>query len=136
MAVIGSLGEVIFEVSSQRVRTFDDMTRNGSSRWVTHDIHRNKPIPEFVGPGLEEISLSIQLKASLGVDPEAELKTLRTKRDTGQRDLLVIGNKPVSTSQWVTESVSEQHKNYDGRGRLVSVNVELRLKEYPKKAGS
>jgi hypothetical protein len=129
--VIGSFGDVIFEVSTRRVRTFDNFARGGSGRWAEHEIINQKPVPEFTGPGLEEISFSVRLDANMGVNPESELKKLREMRDTGKVADLIIGGEPISESMWVLESLREQHKVFSGNGRIIIATAELSLKEYP-----
>ena len=47
---IGSLGNVVFEVSSEKVKTLRDMQRQGSARFATHEIIGKKPLREFLGP--------------------------------------------------------------------------------------
>ena len=40
MAVIGCLGDIIFEVSEATVRTLDNMVWSGSARYAVHEIGR------------------------------------------------------------------------------------------------
>jgi len=131
LGVIGSYGEIVFEVSMDRVRTFDNFTRSGSGRWENHDIISLKPMPEFIGPGQEDISFSIRLDAAMGLNPENELQKLRDMRDTGEVAQLIIGSKPVTNNLWLLESLQEQQRVFDNKGRLILADVELSLKEYP-----
>lgn len=130
IGVIGSLGDVVFETSTQKVRTFDDLSREGSSRWGTHEILHQKPLSEFVGPGQEDIRFTIRLDAGLGVNPSEELEKLRKMRDTGEVTYLIIGGETVTTNYWYIESIKERQKNFTGRGILTLAVVELSLKEY------
>lgn len=132
MAKIGSFGGVTFEVSSSKVLTFKDFTRNGSSRWSTHDINLKKPIPEFVGPGQESIGMNIILNAHNGLDPETELNKLRDFRDNGEIGYLVIGTQSVTQSYWYIDNISETHNIIDAKGRHLEIEANLTLKEYPK----
>lgn len=134
MATIGSLGDVIFEVSSRTVKTFDEFSRGGSGRWTTHDIDLKKPEPEFLGPGQEEITFSMRLSITSQINPEKELEKLRQKRDTGALSMLIIGGKPVTSNLWYIESLKEQHKSHFADGKLMVAIVEVTLKEYPKGA--
>ena len=68
--MIGTLGrKIIFEVSDNRVLTFESMSREVSGRWTEHEVLGVKPKAEFLGPGLQTISLTIHLSAALGVKP-------------------------------------------------------------------
>jgi phage protein U len=131
MAKIGSFGTVVFEVSPKRILTFDELKRKSGSRWEEHEVIGGKPIPEFIGQTLDEITLPILLRASAGVDPKVELDKLRDFKNNGRTSFLIIGGSSVSTSQWYLEDMSEVHKVYDGKGRLITAEVELVLKEYP-----
>jgi phage protein U len=132
MARIGSFGGVTFEVSTKKVLTFSGLSRGGSARWGIHDINLKKPMPEFLGPGQENISFKIKLNALHGVNPEAELNKLRTFRDTGKVSSFILGTKPISSSYWYIDDISEEYKTIDGKGRLISVEATITLKEYPK----
>ncbi len=121
---------MVFETSVNRIRTFDGFSRAGSARWGIHEIIGQKPLLEFIGPGQEEISFSVRLDISLGVNPSEELEKLRKIRDTGTVNLLVVGGKAITTNYWLIESLKEEHKVFDGRGFLMSAIVEINLKEY------
>lgn len=122
----------MFEVSINKVHTFEGFVRSGSGRWVVHDIINQKPLAEFLGPGQEEISFSIRLDINMGVSPEVELQRLREIRDTGKVSELIIGGKLVTKNLWLLESMSEQQKVFSGAGKLVVASVNLTLKEYPR----
>lgn len=131
MARIGQFGDVIFEVSGNKVLTFDEFSRGGSGRWADHEIINKKPIREFIGPGQEEVSFKIQLSAYLGVDPQKELEKLRRIRDKGETRGIILGSDFISKSLWTLESLQESHRVFDGTGRLIFVSVDLKIKEYP-----
>lgn len=131
---IGSFATVIFQVSSDKVLTFNDFSRSGGARWSVHDVNQNKPIPEFIGPGQESISLKIVLKTALGIAPEAAVERLRGFRNKGQVSTLVIGNKPVTNGYWYIDDIQEGHKFIDKNGIAHTIEVTLALKEYPKPA--
>jgi len=128
--IVGSLGNILFEVSSQKILTFNNLSRSGSGRWAVHDIINRKSLSEFLGPGQEEISFSVRLDASNGVIPRDELAKMRYMRDTGEASVLVIGGEPVTWNLWTLESVKEGHKTHTGNGKLLQVDVDLTLKEY------
>lgn len=101
MAEIGTLGEVVFTVSYDLVRTFQDYKRNSSARLQTHEIIGKKPVTEFLGPGLDSISFAIDLSAFKGVNPKEEAEKLRKIMQNGEYVNLVIAGSPVSNNKWV-----------------------------------
>ncbi len=125
---LGSFGEIVFETSADRIRTWQQMSRKGSARFAEHVVAEGKPRLEFLGPGLEELTLSVRLDAQLGLDPETELGSMREIRDAGQEKTLVIGGKVVG--KFVLEEIGEEHKRHDGSGGLLLAEVTLKLKEY------
>ena len=129
---IGTFAGVSFEVSSQKVLTFDGFSRSGSSRWGLHDVALQKPLPEFLGAGQESISMKISLHRSKKVNPEKVAEQLRRFRDSGKVSTLVIGKKPVTNGFWYIEDLQEDHRRIDNKGISNRIELSLTLKEYPK----
>jgi phage protein U len=137
LANIGSFGDIVFEVSTKKTKTFKDFERSGSARWNDHEVIGKKPKSEFAGPNLEEISYTILFKAELGINPIKELAKLRSMRDTGKVASFIIGGKPISTNYWSVQQLSESYKVIDNKGNILEAEVNVDLKEYymkPKKA--
>ncbi len=146
--IVGYLGEIPFVTSRDYLVTFDDYQRQSEGRWAKHEIVNNKPILEFLGPDLEEISLKISLRRDHGIEPEMLLKKLRKMRDTGQPIPFVLGSKVIgeaiktkiikapfanNVGLWVLTRISESVKHWAG-GNLYSVDVEITLSEYAGRA--
>ncbi|MEK4255414.1 phage tail protein [Ureibacillus sp. FSL K6-2830] len=132
MPVIGSYAGIVFEINDLKNVTYSDFKRETTPRWDTHDILQNKPLPEFRGPGVDEISLQIKFRADFGVDPEKEMAKLREFARKGHTSLFVRGNQPISVNHWVITKATEVHKVIDNKGNVISMDVELTLMEYPK----
>jgi hypothetical protein len=130
--MIGSFGPIVFETSTNRIRTFDNFQRSGSVRWATHELMGRKPVREFLGPGVEQISFTIRLDVALGINPANDLAVLRIMRDEGMDFPLILNGRPLTIgSTWVIESMNETWLHIDNRGRLLVAEVELTLSEYP-----
>lgn len=130
MATLGSFGDIVFEVSTKKVLTFNEFERTNSPRWNMHNTLQNKPQAEFEGPGSDEISFSILLKSELGVNPEKEAAKLRTFADTGKKAPFIRGNKPISTNMWAIQKVTEIHRNIDNLGNVLTIQLQIDLLEY------
>lgn len=130
--MIGTLGEIVFEVSSDKVLTFDNLKRKGSGRWATHDIVGKKPVREFIGQGLESISFTMQLSAFLGVTPLDEINKLRELRDKGTAVELVLDGSSVGDNLWTIEDLSEDWRRVDNNGKLIYADLDVSLQEYPR----
>lgn len=130
MAKIGSYGDIVFEVSEKKTQTFKDFQRSGPSRWEDHNINLSKPISEFLGPDLDSISIIVNFKAELGVNPIKQVELLRMMRDTGKVSPFVIGDKPISNNYWSIRQIEENHRTIDNKGNVLNVESTLTLKEY------
>lgn len=131
MAQIGNLGSLItFEVSSNKVLTFDKMQRTVKGRWAKHEIIGGKPVSEYLGPGQQQIILPIFITAMHGIKPRKTLETLEQAVELGTPFTFVIGGKKVGSNQWVVESISETWGEIIDSGRLLSAHLSLTLSEY------
>lgn len=126
-STIGLLGTIPFLCSSEVVHTFKDLSITRSGRWATHDIIGKKPVLEYIGPGLTEISFSIQLSSFLGAPPLAALKLLESMLEKRQPQRFLVG--PEYLGKFVIESMSEDRRHHNNRGICVYAVVNITLKE-------
>ena len=129
--MIGTLGpNLIFTVSDDYVLTFDGMTRDVSSRWATHETPGVKPRAEFLGPGLQSVSLPITLSASLGVKPRLMLDVVEQMVETGDSEYLILGYRPVGKNRFRVTASSETWDVIYNQGELARAKLTLTLEEY------
>lgn len=64
-SAVGLFGKLPFLCSSAVTFTFKDLSVSRSVRWATHEIIGKKPVLEYIGPGLTEVSFNIQLNSML-----------------------------------------------------------------------
>ena len=128
--MIGSLGDVVFEVSTERVRTFRDFQIQRSAKYSEHAIYGRKGLLEFTGLSPASISLSIRLDAALGVNPKEELNTLHDILKNHQAVPFILDGEPQGDGLWVVEGLDENHEIVDKHGTSIAVEVSLKLKEY------
>lgn len=128
--LVGFLGTIPFIASRSTVRTFDNYQKKAEARWSEHSIIGKKPVLEFNGPGLEEITFDMLFKADLGVNPDKEVEKLAKLRDNGTVVDLVLGNKVIGDNFWVVQNVSQQVTFWSKFGHPLSMSVSVTLKEY------
>jgi phage protein U len=133
--LIGSLGDVVFEVSSESIRTFDALNIQLSAKYAQHDIHGRKGLLEFTGLDPAKLSFKIRLDAALGLMPKDELTALRGILEAGKAVPFVLDGEPQGWHLWVIESLSEEHKVLNNSGTLILAEVSLNLKEYVEDGG-
>lgn len=128
---IGYLADIVFYTALDHVLTVSDMTRSGSARWEKHTLMLEKPVKQFSGPDVDQVTCRILLSKSLGQSPDSVVKKLRKYRDTGAVLPFIIGGKPVSQNYFVIMSMSEDNLFTDAYGVTQSIEVSLTLEEYP-----
>ena len=132
MALIGVFGPMVFEVSGHRVRTFSEYSEKSAGRWTEHEPINIAPISEFLGPGLDELSLKITFTRLLGgEDPSAMYELLRWIARTGQHYPFITGNVPLSMNDWRIDSIDGNSTVFHPKAGLVlSMECTASFKEY------
>ena len=128
--MIGSFGEVVFEVSAEKVRTFRDFQIQRSAKYTEHAIHGRKGLLEFTGLSASTVSLNIRLDAGLGINPKEELNTLHEILAKHEALPFILDGEPQGDGLWVLESIGENYDIIDNQGTFIAVEVSLKLKEY------
>ena len=128
MGVVGSYGDIVFQVSADKVRTWEEASRTGKARWARHELLGRKPIMEYTGPDLATFALTIRLDAGLGVDPAQELKDLQDLRDGAEPKMLVLGGRVQGL--YALESIDETWQRTDKAGNILLARARLALTEY------
>jgi len=134
--MIGAIGSkdiddvILFEVSGQRALTFQNFVRNNKVRYTKHDVHLQKPLPEFIGPELDTITFQIILKAELGVNPRVEMDKLIYLERDGTTISLIIGTGGFGYYRWTIQDLSMTWERVDNKGILTAAACNLTLQEY------
>jgi hypothetical protein len=132
MAQIGCLGDIVFQVSSDVIETFNNMQWSGSARYSEHKRHLTNALTEFTGLDPDTMSFDMELSAYLGVDPMEELAKLLTYERDGKAISLVIGEKLYGKYKWTINRHRIKMKTFDKSGNLTSATVSVDLLEYLK----
>jgi phage protein U len=124
---IGNFGPLVFETGEERVLTPNQMDGGIEARYAEHQVIGFPPVPQFLGAGLDTLSLTVKLSRELGVDPEEELNNLREMCNQGRAESLFFGGKwmglfTIRRCRW-------QMKRADSHG-LTAIEVSLELKEH------
>ena len=127
---LGAFGDVAFQVSSDRVLTFDKYKRTTKHNFAEHKVHNRQPVLESVGGELEEISMTILLHTSLGVDPREESEMLRTMCKNAEPNDLIIGTEAINGTRFVITEISEDSTVWSPLGILMESKLTIKLKEY------
>lgn len=129
-APLGSLGDVVFEVSNRKVFTFDGYKRTTKARYASHEIIGQPPILEFLGPDGEEITFVMQFRVDCGVNPAAESDKIREMCKTGETNYFLLGSTVIGEHKWAIMDVGEDNATIDNMGRIIQNKISVTLKEY------
>lgn len=124
---IGSFGNIIFTVSASHIKTFDELSRRSAARFADHEVAGKKPISEFTGEELDEITFNIQLNRTYA-KPEHDLMLLNKIKSSGIANRLIIGSRNLGK---FTLREFEENLTHVGRnGAILFAEVSLTLTEY------
>lgn len=128
--MIGSLGDIVFEVSAKKIITPSGISHSAGSNWTAHQLIGGRIKTEYCGPKLQSLAMTIQLSSRFGVKPRKMLDKLSQMAEGREVYPLIIGGKPVGRNYWRLTSISESWGHIYGGGELASVSVQLTLEEY------
>ena len=129
--VIGSWGDFVFEVSGDIAKTFQELTEKSSGRWAEHEPINTAPLSEFLGPGLDELELTIVFTTMLGVDPRESYEAVRTAVRKGEYHPFILGGFPLSGNFWRINEVSGTSTVFGPRdGKVIWMECSMTVKEY------
>ena len=86
----GSLGDVVFEVSDQRIATPSGAKFSHDARYEDHEVQGAPCQSEFLAPNLASCTLTLILRRDLGADPIAEAVKLERMLAKGEVVQFVI----------------------------------------------
>lgn len=130
MAVIGCLGDILFQVSEEVVETISNMEWSGSARYAVHQRHLQNALTEFTGVDPDKISFEMTLTYELGVNVMDELVKIWTYERAGESLPLVVGDKPYGKYRWNIKNHKIQFLDHDRRGNGHTAKVSVELQEY------
>ena len=128
--MIGMLGPLLFQVSSQKIETFRDYERKTRSRIASHDvIGGEKSVLEYVGGEASEISFKMTLARDLGVNVEKELLKLDGMVNSGAAYYLVLGGDVIGYYKWYVSELGERLIYADRWAVKLAVEIDVSLRE-------
>lgn len=128
--MIGYFGPIHFESSTKKVKTFKDLSRKNATRWGEHSSLQRKPVMEFVGKGIDEISFTLFWRIEDNVYPEKEIKPLKDAMQEGKVLAFFLGSRPVGSGKYVVTQIDDSAKRIDNKGNLLAVEYQVTAKEY------
>lgn len=138
--MIGSLGDVIFEVSDKKVFSINNqINRTYKSKISEHNPIYGPGMLRHQGRELTEITFGITLISSLlqETTPSEQLDKIKTMWEFGEYGYLTLGGQTFGAFPFLITEISEKNSYFNREtSEFDYINLELTLKEYidnPKK---
>jgi hypothetical protein len=119
----------VFQTSSRKMYTFNEFTIGSTLQTEKQDATNSKPSTYIKGSDLDTMSLTIQLKAVLGHNIRNEYESWVKIKDDADAHSFILDGKPLGT-KWIVISVQLTNTEIDGKGKIVSGNLQLQFEEY------
>lgn len=127
---IATFGKKVFEVSSKRICTPDDIQYGSAYETEVQDSAGRKPSTYRKGPGLNTMSFRLRLEAALGVNPAKEMEEWERIKDTGAASYFILGGKPYGKCKWQLKNISVGSQIINNGGQILSAEMTLEFQEY------
>lgn len=122
--MFAQLGDIKFEL----ITYFNGFSETTSYNYASHERIENKPLLQYLGKNLQEEDISLNFHNSF-CTPEDEIKKLKTAADKASPLKFIKGNGEY-IGIFVIEEIRETAEQTSPEGDLVSVQMNLRLREY------
>ena len=130
---VGCLGDIVFEVTSDKLFTPNNIKQSGKAKYSTHQIHGRKALVEFVSVDPDTLTFEVQISTYLGVNVDKEIEKIRTYMCSGKTLPLVICRKSYGEYRCVITGYSVHVKHTDTNGDTTVATVSISLQEYLRK---
>ena len=122
--MFAQLGDIQFEL----ITYFNGIEETVSYNYAEHERINNKPVLQFMGINLQEQNIKLNFHNSFCV-PEDEIKKLKTVANKAEPLKFIKGNGEYVGVFVLSEIISTTEQT-SKEGDLISVQVDLRLREY------
>ena len=122
--MFAQLGEIEFEL----ITYFNGIEETVSYNYAEHERINNKPVLQFMGMNLQEQNIKLNFHNSFCV-PEDEIKKLKTVANKAEPLKFIKGNGEYVCVFVLSEIISTTEQT-SKEGDLISVQVDLKLREY------
>jgi len=122
--MFAQLGDIQFEL----ITYFNGIEETVSYNYAEHERINNKPVLQFMGMNLQEQNIKLNFHNSFCV-PEDEIKKLKTVANKAELLKFIKGNGEYVGVFVLSEIISTTEQT-SKEGDLISVQVDLKLREY------
>lgn len=128
--IIGSLGDILFEVSEETMALINGMTWSGEANIATHQRAGGANLIEFTGTAAQSFSFELTLSGYLMQDPGAMRDQLIAYWSSGTPVTLVFGSKRFGRYKWLVTGWSDSDIKTLKNGDILSEKLSVNLTEF------
>lgn len=125
--MLASFGNKIFEVSTNRIYTLSNLSKQISLSIEEQEVEGGKPKIYVKNADLRTLSFDIKLIASLGVNIEQELKDWEDMLENKTVSEFIFNNRKIN-NKWLLISVGQDIE--ESSTRIESATIRVELKEF------
>ena len=122
--MFAQLGDIKFEL----ITYFNGLSESIGYNYAQHDRIENTPIIQFLGRNLQEQTLRLNFHRTFCM-PEDEIKKLKNVADKATPLKYIKGNGEY-VGVFVIEEITKTTEQASPEGDIISIQVEIRLKEF------
>lgn len=122
--MFAQLGSIKFDLITY-FNGLDDVQKHN---FAEHQTIESKPKLQFIGDELDELNIKLNFHSSF-CTPENEIKKLKDTAKKHQELTFILGNGKY-VGNFVIEEISSTTQQSDKIGNLISIEAEIKLKEW------
>jgi len=122
--MFAQLGNIKFDL----ITYFNGIEESMKCTYAEHQTIKSKPKLQFIGDELDEFNIKLNFHSSFCI-PEDEIKKLKDTAKKHQELSFILGNGRY-IGKYVIEEISSTTQQTDKVGNIMSIEAELKLKEW------
>lgn len=126
--MVGSLGDIIFKVTANKISTFDNLNETNSSKWEVHNTLKQEQ--EFIISELSKCTFLIPTNIKSGTSPEVTYDLLEKYCSSGQVVSFILNGKKFRGKTYIIRSFKTNNKLINNFGQIMSADYEVELEEF------
>lgn len=128
--MIGRFGDLRFQVNARKTLTFKEMKVSRGMKTAEHAVPWYKGRLEVTGEELDEVTMTIILRADLGIRPRRQAERIRQFMHQKIAHYLVIGGKMVMDRRCIITKMNESWNEIYRGGEVAEIEITVTFKEY------
>lgn len=128
--MIGRFGDLRFQVNARKTLTFKEMKVSRGMKTAEHAVPWYKGRLEVTGEELDEVTMTIILRADLGIRPRRQAERIRQLMHQKIAHYLVIGGKMVMDRRCIITKMNESWNEIYRGGEVAEIEITVTFKEY------